>query len=118
MFKYTGKKSWLHRHPTLGVGDGESYGFAFIPTYRRKLAVVFSHGRGWEHVSVSRQDKMTPTWDEMCFVKGFFWDEEDTVVQFHPPKSKYVNHHPGVLHLWRQVGSELQVPEPDLVGPP
>lgn len=58
----------------------------------------------WEHVSVSvRVGSATrmPTWGEMCFIKEQFWEREDCVLQFHPPRSEYVNAHPHVLHLWR-----------------
>jgi hypothetical protein len=53
-----------------------------------------------------------PYWDEMEFVKELFWDEDDTVVQFHPAKSNYVNVNPNVLHLWRPCDGwdELQMP--------
>lgn len=67
---------------------------------------------GWEHVSLRAADKhvrngqvhykdRTPTWDEMCFAKRAFFKPEETVVQFHPEESSYVNTHPHVLHLWR-----------------
>jgi hypothetical protein len=71
---------------------------------------------GWEHVSVSTR-RRTPNWDEMCFVKNLFWREDECVVQFHPPKSDYVNHHPYCLHLWKPIGRELQLPPSVLVGP-
>lgn len=59
-----------------------------------------SIAQGWEHVSVSCEDRC-PTWDEMCAVKNIFWEDHECVVQFHPPKSDYINCHPFVLHLWR-----------------
>ena len=68
------------------------------------LAAIASDQCGWEHVSVSLPNRC-PTWDEMCFVKDLFWDEEDFVVQMHPPKSDYVNCHPYCLHLWRRAGT-------------
>ena len=55
---------------------------------------------GWEHVSVSTH-RRCPNWTEMCFVKDLFWRSDECVVQFHPPKSSYVNNHPFCLHLWR-----------------
>ena len=61
-----------------------------------------------EHVSVSLR-RRCPTWDEMCMVKDIFWADEECVVQFHPPKSKYVNFHPYCLHLWRKVGWEPEM---------
>jgi hypothetical protein len=73
----------------------------------------------WEHVSVSPLDtalKRCPTWDEMCFVKDLFWLPEDTVVQFHPPKSEYVNLAAYCLHLWRPISAEVPRPPKILVG--
>jgi hypothetical protein len=69
----------------------------------------------WEHVQVSTRAR-SPTWDEMCFVKNLFWHEEECVVQFHPPKSKYVNCHPHCLHLWRLVGRSFPMPPSMIVG--
>ena len=70
----------------------------------------------WEHVSVSTHGR-TPFWEEMCFVKDLFWEEHETVIQFHPPLSEYVNHHPFCLHLWRPLRFELILPPSELVGP-
>lgn len=61
--------------------------------------------RGWEHVSVHVVEfgkQKVPTWEQMCAVKDIFWDAEETVCQFHPAKSRYVNCHPCVLHLWKK----------------
>ncbi len=75
-------------------------------------------GPAWEHVSVSVPKRTrVPNWREMCYVKEAFWDDEDCVVQFHPPRSDYVNYHPYVLHLWRPVGVELPRPDSRTVGP-
>ena len=68
----------------------------------------------WEHVSVSRADRC-PTWDEMCLVKDMFWHEQETVVQFHPAKSDYVQNHPFCLHLWKFRGGH-RLPPSILVG--
>ncbi len=70
---------------------------------------------GWEHVSVSVAGRV-PTWDEMCSVKELFWADEECVIQFHPPKSEYVNTHPYVLHLWRRPGYEPERPPRALIG--
>lgn len=83
------------------------------PTFVR---VIAGDGLGWEHVSVSLPDRC-PTWDEMCAIKDLFWDPEDCVVQFHPPRSEYVNCHPYCLHLWRPIGVDIPRPAPQLVGP-
>jgi hypothetical protein len=70
---------------------------------------------GWEHVSVSTR-RRPPNWQEMCFVKDLFWSEEECVIQFHPPKSEYVNNHPHCLHLWRPVDGHVRRPPSILVG--
>lgn len=71
---------------------------------------------GWEHVSVSTQTFRPPNWEEMCYIKNLFWGEEECVVQFHPPKSEYVNCHPGCLHLWKCIAQPFPRPEPSTVG--
>jgi len=82
-----------------------------------KLIVIASDGSlaPWEHVLV-RHFKRIPTWEEMCFVKELFWDDEEWVVQYHPAKSEYVNNHPHVLHLWRPTEVEIPTPPSILVG--
>lgn len=70
---------------------------------------------GWEHVSISTR-RRPPNWQEMCFVKDLFWDEEECVIQFHPPKSEYVNNHPYCLHLWRPIDGHVRLPPSILVG--
>ncbi len=79
------------------------------------VRIIASEGMGWEHVSVSRTDRC-PTWDEMSQVKDLFWDADDCVVQYHPPKSDYVNNHPYCLHMWRPIGIELPRPDSIFVG--
>ncbi len=69
----------------------------------------------WEHVSVSLSDRCL-TWEEMCFIKDVFWEEGDAVVQYHPPKSDYVNNHDYTLHLWRPLNGSIPMPDPIMVG--
>jgi hypothetical protein len=72
----------------------------------------------WEHVSVSVAGaKRCPNWPEMCFAKQLFWDDGETVIQFHPAKADYVNHHPFTLHLWRHRSGMQLMPPFHLVGP-
>lgn len=80
-----------------------------------RLFIVASDGMGWEHVSVSCKTRC-PSWSEMCFVKDVFWDDEEVVVEYHPPRSQYVNNHPHCLHLWRPIGIEIPLPPTILVG--
>ena len=79
------------------------------------LKVIASAGYGWEHVSVSCENRC-PNWPEMCFIKNLFWDDEEVVVQFHPKKSEYVNVHPYCLHLWKKEGEDWLLPPRELIG--
>lgn len=78
--------------------------------------IIASNGGGYEHVSVSLDRDRCPTWEEMCKVKDLFWDPEDAVFQFHPPKSQYVNQHKYCLHLWRKIGATVELPPSEMVG--
>jgi hypothetical protein len=69
----------------------------------------------WEHVSVSCRNRC-PNWTEMSYVKDLFWDEEETVIQLHPPRSQWINNHPYVLHLWKPIGLEIPLPPSIAVG--
>lgn len=75
----------------------------------------------WEHVSIVVKShdikvKRCPTWEEMCFVKDCFWHEEETVVQYHPPKSESVDNHQYCLHLFRHIDTEIMRPPSNMVG--
>lgn len=77
-----------------------------------RLTIIASAGSDlipWEHVSVSTR-KRNPNWREMCFVKELFWRDEECVVQYHPPKSEYINTHPHCLHMWRPVDGKFPLP--------
>ena len=80
--------------------------------------IIWSFGGGWEQVSMNDKSK-TPTWEEMCDLKDMFWDEDETVVQYHPAKSEYVNNLKHCLHLWKpieQYSGKLPIPDSILVG--
>lgn len=93
--------------------------FQILSPLGRRLKIIASDGKGWDHVSVSLVDQptKTPTWDEMCFVKALFWNADEVVVQFHPAQDEYVNYHRGTLHLWRSQTETQPVPPRILVGP-
>jgi hypothetical protein len=103
-----------NQHFNTTKADGCNGAFRLRLNTGAALAIV-SAGFGWEHVSVSRKDRCL-TWDEMCQVKALFWDDEDCVVQYHPPKSQYVNNHPYCLHLWRPTDQEIPQPPRIMVG--
>lgn len=84
--------------------------------------VIASDGMGWDHVSACLRSKINgkfvercPTWSEMCYIKDFFFDRSETVVQYHPAEADYVNHHYYVLHLWRSQNEKMPVPETIMV---
>ena len=110
-----------YRLKTGLMGSDESYGCNGIFLIPGKMKKVFfncqaADGMGWEHVSVSIPGaERCPTWEEMCLIKSYFWDEYDCVVQFHPPKRDYVNRHKYVLHLWRKKEFDFPLPPTILV---
>lgn len=90
-----------------------------------QFKAIIEGSTSWEHVSVRLWSKdakgrrvnseRCPTWAEMCFIKDTFWDPEETVVQYHPPHSEYVNNNEWTLHLWKP-GCDLPRPESIRVG--
>jgi len=100
------------------MGSDESFGnngCFIIPFRSYDFTIIASDGMGWEHVSISLRNRC-PNWEEMCWFKELFWDEDDVVVQYHPAKSDYVNNHPNCLHLWKPMDAELPIPPSLLVG--
>jgi hypothetical protein len=100
---------------------------------RYKLQVLSSgpQKEGFDHVSVVVYNhlKITPSWEEMVFIKDLFFAGDETVVQYHPPADQYINHHPGCLHLWKPpyplplpssafLGNEIKTVIPMTEGPP
>lgn len=102
----------LIRQTALDGGAGEIY-----QAGKPFASVIWSNGGGWEHVSIAPYKRShTPTWDEMCRLKDMFFHEDETVVQYHPPKSEYVNNMPNCLHLWRPLNEVMPAPPSILVG--
>lgn len=89
---------WLRNHPMQAYGM--RCAIMDLPTGMRCSLVVGDNEDGWEHVSIVLSARRLPTWEEMCYVKDLFWEEEEMVVQIHPKKSEYVNL-TEALHLWR-----------------
>ena len=100
------------------MGSNESFGnngAFWVKTKKCVFTVIASDQMGWEHVSVSLPLRC-PTWEEMCFIKSLFWDQDDCVIQYHPSEKDYVNNHPHCLHLWRPIGQEIPTPPSFMVG--
>ncbi len=118
MFKVPEKCRITHGRMASHPSIGNNGAFQMLINGRTSLFALASDGGGWEHVSVhavSDNKPRTPTWAEMCKIKDLFWDKEDTVVQFHPKESEYVNIHNHVLHLWREKDVEYKLPPQELV---
>ena len=84
----------------------------------KNMTVIWSYGGGWEHVSIDGKNR-TPTWDEMCSIKDMFFSDDECCVQYHPPKSEYVNNIPHCLHIWKpieQYSGALPIPPSLFVG--
>lgn len=97
-------------------GDDQNGAFQVPGPIGPTLRIIASNGEGWEHVSVSTQNRC-PNWLEMCVAKDLFWAEDQTVIQFHPKASEYVNCHPHCSHLWRPTDFEITLPASYLIGP-
>ncbi len=95
----------------LGTSSMHSKNGAFVIG---DLHIIISDGKGWDHISVSCQDRC-PTWDEMCKVKDIFFDVDECIMQLHPPKKDYINYHPFCLHLWRPHFTEIPMPPKDMI---
>lgn len=95
--------------------DGNNGAF-FIPKEKTKKGRFFwcivTDDGGWEHVSVAiPTENRVPTWDEMMYIKYWFWEFEDVVVQFMPSKSTYDNMVKNCLHLWSAKNEEMRAPD-------
>jgi len=109
------------RHGEYASTSGHMYGAFEIFGPKGTLLRIISSGfdeltDGWEHVSVSTTHR-PPNWAEMCMVKDLFWNEDECVIQYHPPRKVYVNYHPHCLHLWRPDFVEIPLPPMILIGP-
>lgn len=127
------KKDWKHLEKFRMQGKfssppGAHYGHFQIPHSGRGLIIICSSGEvamsqgleAWDHVSVRGHDPVfrrdfIPSWPAMCYVKELFWDDDECVVQYHPPKSDHINVNEYVLHLWRNPKVEFPMPPKDFV---
>lgn len=81
---------------------------------RRELAAIFSvnrenDGRFWLHLSVSHARRI-PTWPELIEVKELFLGDREAYAVA-PPRERYINIHPHVLHLFALLDGEPVLPD-------
>jgi hypothetical protein len=74
----------------------------FTKGYQKGMTVIWSYAGGWEHVSIDGKNRM-PTWEEMCELKDMFFNDDECCVEYHPPKSEYVNNMKYCLHIWKPI---------------
>ncbi|MCL1786290.1 MAG: hypothetical protein FWG39_04065 [Alphaproteobacteria bacterium] len=110
-------------HKLLGFAEPKSdlyNGYFYIPMPQDNsviMRVFATNEAGWDHVSVSLKDvERCPTWEEMCFIKDLFFDKTETVIQYHPAESDYVNNDKYCLHMWRPQTETLPIPPSIKVG--
>ena len=98
------------------VGDSNSGAF-WVPSFKdgKRMRVIASAGAGWEHVSVSRRDRV-PNWYEMEYIKRLFFKPDEVAMQLHVPSQDHISIHPNCLHLWRPMDTEIPRPPAWMVG--
>jgi hypothetical protein len=106
---------------SMGINPKEispRYNGAFIVPYIQPkafapvgLRVIAASGGGWDHVSVSVEDRC-PTWDEMEYIAMMFFKDDETAIQYHLPREDHINIHPFVLHWWRPLSKLKKIPKP------
>lgn len=102
---------------TGGYAGDDTTGAFLIPSKidRQALRVIASSGEGWDHVSVSRQNRC-PNWIEMEQIAALFFKDNECAMQLHVPAVDHVNNHPYCLHWWRPIDLEIPRPPSIMVG--
>jgi hypothetical protein len=67
-------------------------------------------GRLWLHVSVGHRDRL-PRWSELVEAKEWIAGGDSYAYQVIPPRSRYVNQNPNVLHVWSPLEGESPLPD-------
>jgi len=108
----------IMKTPNLMIQQmSEDGGHARMVFGKLDASVIWSNGAGWDHVSISPYKRhYVPSWDDMCKLKSMFFYPEETVLEYHPAESQYVNQLGNCLHLWRPQHYEIPLPPPILVG--
>ena len=92
------------------IGDDTAGAFVLpSPVDHGALRVVAAADAGWDHVSVSREDRI-PTWAEMELIKRLFFRDNETAMQLHVASAQHINIHPHCLHLWRPHRKPIPLP--------
>lgn len=74
---------------------------------------VLDDDEEWEHVSVSRRNRL-PSWDDLVLVKERFVGPEREALQLLPKRSEHINLARHCLHIWARTSrSRVVMPEDD-----
>lgn len=57
-------------------------------------------GHVWIHLSVSHTTGRLPSWTDLVHARDVIVGDDVEAYQVAPPRARYVNRHPGCLHLW------------------
>ena len=95
-------------------------GYFFIPPVNSKGAAFEKGGKylckatlvdGWRVVAVNvPAEGRSPTWEELHWVKKFFFDEDDVTVLFQPGKSTYVGDATYWIHFFFPENADVSHP--------
>ena len=111
------KKNRIHCPDVENLMDGDFLG-AYLLRLRGSalefLVLASVHDGEWEHVSVSTESRC-PRWGEMQQIKELFFEDDEAVMQLHPPQKDYVNSHPYCLHMWRPIKARIPLPDVNMV---
>lgn len=96
-----------------GRGESTPFGLRYQHTLAPLVVMLTASteqdGREWVHFSMSHRDRI-PTWEELTAAKGHFLGDV-YAYQVLPPKVKYVNINPKVLHLFHCLTGEPPLPD-------
>lgn len=80
----------------------------------KSLVIIISaeayDGKRWLHLSCSHRQRL-PKWSELVEAKELFLGVERYAYQVVPPRSRYVNIHRNVLHLFTCLDGEPPLPD-------
>lgn len=85
-------------------------GCFYFPLNNIFFQVIASNQAGWEHISISNEDRC-PTFKEVVAIKEMFFNTGEIAFQIYPKKENYVNFHETCLHLWRPTNTNVSVPD-------
>lgn len=78
------------------------------------MHVIATSGEGWDHISVSRADRV-PDYYEMKYIAELFLKSGEVAMQLYVPSKDHVNIHNNCLHWFRPTKKEIPLPPKEFV---